>query len=276
MYGSYRFYIDKWPTELKAITVLKLVDMFATKLGTTYNKLIHTLYSPDQDTPIVHREFANDILGRNNFISSDFIPLFIGKYGEVSAPFVIATFECKPNSIYEHICIKVQLPYDSLPMIVSVDFDFNYTLNNLDINSIQMFLTHLYDMGYRVNNSFYHVYFKKNTATILDRGQIGSIITLKEKQILKYSVEHGNKNYLNNILDVFVSNSILSNVISDKARIEITKIVGENFVGMVAENFVFSIPSLKKITPHYDCKHFYTINKLRRIIRENQKNQGDD
>lgn len=267
MYGSYRFYIDKWPEVIQATSVLDIIDMFSAELGAPYTRLIHTLYSPDKNQPIVYDEYANDTYGRLAFTSSNFIPLFVGKDGEVTAPSVMATCDGNANLIYSFIRIEVQLPFNSIPMTLCVDFDCNYVTNPLSSNGISRFISRLHDMGYRVNNSFYHVYHKKNTATTLDGGQIGSIISLGDRQIIKKSVAHRSKNCVNHIMDVFGVNSILCNTISDGAKDKITNLVGEHHVGTVGENFIFSLPCLKTITPKYYIKQYYIVNKLRKIIK---------
>lgn len=267
MYGSYRFYVDKWPGIIQASSVLDIIDMFSVELRAPFNRLIHTLYSPDKNQPIVYNEYTNNIHDRANFCSSNFTPLLIGKYGEVTAPSVMATCNNNVDSIYSLIRIEVQLPINSIPMILSVDFDCNYVLNSISLNGYNRFISRLYAMGYRVNNSFYHVYNMKNTATTLDGGQIGSIVAFEDRQIIKKSVVHRSKNCVDHIMDVFGVNSILCNSISDGAKDKITNLVGEYFVDTVGENFIFSLPCLKTITPNYHFKQCHVVNKLRKIIK---------
>lgn len=266
MYGSYRFYIDKWPNEINANFVLNIIDMLSAELNAPFDQLVHTLYSNDQDKPIVYNEYTNDTKGRLAFSNFEFVALFTGKDGKVTAPSIEATCNDNKDSIYSLARIAVQLPFDVLPMMISVDFDCNYACNHGKLNNLKRLISKLEDFGCRVNNSFYHVYYRKNTATTLDGGQIGSIISIEDRQNIKQSIVHRKNNCVNCVMDVFGLNSILCSDISDRAKEEIVGFVGTGFVDVVAENFVFSVPSFGEITPNYRFKYYKIISRLRKML----------
>lgn len=265
MYGSLRIYIDKWDHDIGATSILDIINMFSLGLGAPFSRLIHVLYSPDEDRPKVYVEYTNDESGRNAFISSEFISEFTGKYGDVSAPSVKATCACDSNEVYSGISIEVQLPCGRSPMILRVDFDLNFISIPLELSTYTLLLSNLYSMGYRVNNSFFHVYRKRKTVVTLDGGQIGSFISFEEKRNIKQSIAHRKNGEINRIFDVFYINSIRRSQISKAARDSIIDIVGNNCTANVADNFVFSLPISTPISFHYRHTYSNIVKKLRMI-----------
>lgn len=243
MYGSYRFYIDRWPKKITASDVLDIFDMLGSALGASFTRIIHTLFSMDNDEPITNVEYTNDTHGREAFISSGIVLLFTSKFGEQFDSFFTATCNVAANKLYDCIYINVRLPFSSNPLIISIDYDNNYVSKDINFSRFIYIHNRLNDMGYRVNNAFHCKYHRKNTAACFDGGQIGSIVPLKEKRWIRRSVAHRQKRCTNCMIDLFEENSVLRDTLSDAAKEEIKNVVGDSSVSELAESFIFSIPT---------------------------------
>ena len=152
-------------------------------------------------------------------------------------------------------------------MIIRVDFDFSYATKPFTFKSFCFLLERLYHKGFRVNNSFYHVYRRRNTATTLDGGQIGSFSSLGDKRNIARAVAHRRKLSVNCIMDVFSINSVLCGSVSDNAKDRIAAIVGKHFVKTVADYFVFALPYQEAIDSIYYIQRYCKVNRLREIIK---------
>lgn len=267
MYGSFRFFIDRWPCDICATSVLEIIDLFSIRLGAPFSRLIHVLHNPDEDRPKVYIEYPNNESGRKSFVSNEFVSLFTGKYGDVSAPSVKATCDCSRNAVYSCISIEVQLPFKTTPMILRVDFDCSYIQNSLSLGTYALLLSNLHDLGFEVNNSFLHLYRKISTAITLDGGQVGSIISFDEKRNIKQAISHRKKGNMNCMMDVFSINSIRDNIISEKTQAKIADIVGCSSVANIAENFIFSLPVSDSIPKHYRSAHGNIVKRIRKMLR---------
>ena len=266
MYGSFRFYIDKRPDSIGAPIILEILDMISRELDAPYSRIIHVLYSPDEDRPKVYLEYENDENGRRLFETNHFIQVFTGKHGDVSSPLVRATCCCDPDKIYSGISIEVQLPCGSNPMILRVDFDCRYIQAPINLHTYSLLLFNLYNKGFIVNNAFLHVYRKKNTATTLDGGQIGTVVSLDERRNIKQAIAHRQKGNVGCALDVFYINSFHDSLIGEAERAEIARIVGNSFVTNVAENLVFSLPITDLRTNNYRKACGKVIRQLRKFL----------
>ena len=268
MHGSFRFYIDKWPDKIQTSSILDIFDMFSQKLGIPFSKYTYTLYDSKVDDPIIYVEYNNDEIARSEFLVRDLTPPFICKPGSFTAPIIQAADECDVLSIGAPIRVNIQLPSKLIPMVIRVDYDCNFLKKDADLLGMyKSFIKNLFIWGYSVNNSFLHLYLRQNTAFTLDCGQLGSWLSLEDKDNINKSLAHKTNGCVNCIMDVFMANSIRFDILQSETIRKITDVVGMEYTEIVSDNFMFALPIGNKISSYYRKRYFRLVFQLRKLLK---------
>lgn len=177
MYCSLRIYADKIADSISAQNILSLFDLFGSIFGWSYDYISYMLFDPDADYMLIDKSYTYDSRGKKDFSDTNINAVFVGKYGESSAPIITAS--CTENAVqlYSKHRIQIQYPISSEPYIIRVDYS-QKGAQKLTLKSYNYIIQLLCTCGFSVNNGIYHVYRNKNEATTLDGGQIGFCLGL--------------------------------------------------------------------------------------------------
>ena len=137
----------------------------------------------------------------------------------------------------------------------------------LTLESYNYIIQSLCDCGFIVNNGIYHVYRKKNEATTLDGGQIGSFLGLSERVNLKNHLKHRRVGCRDRAMGIYYANSVRTNSINKKAIEAIKDVVGSSNVILENNIFSFSLGNMINATPNYQIKRAIIIKELQNILR---------
>lgn len=265
MYGSFRFYIDKYPKTITAKMILDIFELFSVELGMQYKHIRYLLFEADNDKMRVNKKYSFNSDGKNEFLAESIIPLLIGKHGDLSAPFISAEDDCAPNELYKKSHVEIQFALYDMPLIICVDQEQS-VIQRPSLNNYSIIIQSLETRGFHVNNSFYHVYSQKNSVACFDCEQFGMLKSLYEHTLIKKSVQHSVHRRKNHIMDIFCSNSCSSELISENDIHIICDIVGMQNVIMINGIILFALSDLTEITPLYRIKYCKKIQKMRRLL----------
>lgn len=265
MYCSLRFYIDETPDLTKAQNILGIFELFENVFGISYDYVLYTLFDPDKDSIFVDEKYIYNTLGKTEFLNANILPLLVGKNGDYSAPFITASCNGKSTKIYSGICVQTQFPAYTKPFIIKVDYK-QKDAEKLTLQKYVFFVHALTAMGFRVNNCFYHVYSKKNEATTLDGGQVGSSIHYYGRQNLKKYLLHSREGCLNRFMDIYCFNSIRLDSIKNGMQEAIWDVVGNSNTMIVDGILSFALGDSNDLTPSYRIKYRFLLKKLRKLL----------
>ena len=265
MYCSLRYYIADTPSLTNPHTLLKLFEIFAHTSHIPYDFISYTLFDPDRDTTLIDETFLYKSTENTAFLATHIFPLVSGKDGDLSSPFICATCHTTPNQLYSKIRVQVQYPVYSLPLILRVDceeletFDFSF-------EKYIFLLKEITSLGFRVNNSFYHLYNEKKEAITLDGGQMGSLASPFQRENIDRFLIHRKADCLNRCMNIYCINSIQADLLSDNVLNKIRRIVGYDKV-IISDNIIsFALDDMKKISSTYRLKYRKTIKELKRLL----------
>lgn len=134
------------------------------------------------------------------------------------------------------------------------------------IESFEEIMTQLQENGFSINNSFCDVNYTFGGALSHQGGVQYDISNIIYSRNLNDFSEHTRHKYRNHITGVYGCNSVKTDVLSEKQRQLITDICGENNVGYVNNNFVFSVVSKDSFEPLYRITEWKKIKRIRKII----------
>ena len=120
MYCSLRIYADKIADSISAQNILSLFDLFGSIFGWSYDYISYMLFDPDADYMLIDKSYTYDSRGKKDFSDTNINAVFVGKYGESSAPIITAS--CTENAVqlYSKHRIQIQYPISSEPYITTL------------------------------------------------------------------------------------------------------------------------------------------------------------
>ncbi len=267
MYCSLRVYIDKVNRSVNAQNILDIFEVFEIVLCKSYDYISYILFDPDRDRTLIDEKYSYDSIGKNRFLNTDILPVFVGKSGDMSSPFIGAYCASKSTQLYSKIRVQIQFPDHTQPFVIRVDYEQKEE-EKLTLEKYAYLMKRISSIGFHVNNSFYHVYAKKGEVFTLDGGQCGSLLTYYERNNLKNSVMHRKAGCINRFMDIYCVNSICTEWLDVKTRQQIEDIVGSENTVFDAEIFSFSTGSLQNLTSRYRVRDQRVIRKLRHLLLE--------
>ena len=246
--------------------------MLENMLCKTYNHVSYLLFDPDNDRTLIDEKYSYDVVGKREFLNKDILPVVVGKSGDMSSPFIEASCESKPMQLYSKIRVQIRFPAYTQPFVICVDYEQKEE-EKLTLEKYASLMKKLSAIGFHVNNSFYHVYAKKNEAFTLDGGQSGSLLNHYERKNLKNSVMHRKAGCINRFMDIYCANSICTELLDEKTRQQIEDIVGSENTVYDTEVFSFSIGNMQNLTSAYRVRDQRVIKKLRWLLLGSNKNR---
>jgi len=279
MYYSFRFYIGKVDFLTDTNVIIQMFDLFAEKLGLAYDYIEYSARNPDGDNYIADAQFRYDPKGKANFAGFKLVPVYMGKTGDSTSPTITATCRCEDSELYSRCIVRCFFPLHdyNVPMIIRVDCQRKRE-EKITFQQYQELLSGLNELGYHVDNSFCHLYRRKNECATLDGGNVGLFCiftTWKERKNIRNCINHRMKGYLGHITDVFCANSIRRDYLDDSLIEKISSIVGAGNVATVGDSVVFSLSQMKKMSVDYQLRYHRRIGELREVIRHcNQSNKS--
>ena len=265
MYCSLRFYVDEISETVDSRLILQIFEVFSQMLQKKYDYIEHCILSSENDTITSHK-FLYDINGHNSFADYIITPMQIDNHGEIVAQTVSATCEHAWNLLYSNIYVSIRFPLDRNPMIIAVDYQ-NHS-KAMTFEQYASLISILQQLGFHINNSFYHIYNRMNTVTTLDRGQLGSFVSLADRKNIKNSVVHHMKNCIDHIMDIFCANSIPSRMLSNDTKQSIVQLLGNN-AKEIGDSYVFALPDVENLKTTYRIRHYTLIKKLQNLFKSN-------
>lgn len=273
MYCSLRYYVDTIPTDNLPEQVLHVFELFSSELEISYDHISYLLFNPDADEVLVNQVFSFDDSGKKEFAQLGIIQSVGENDRIISAPFIEACSNCRKEELYSKSRVQIQFPDYSNIMVIRVDYEQRYA-KKLCFSKYKNIVIGLCNLGFNVNNSFYHVYSRKNNAVTLDGGQIGSYIGLDGWQNKKDWLLHQKNHYMNHLMGVHCANSFPSSLITSQIKDAISKIVGGNNIDVVNGTVFFSLPNLASVTSAYRILSKLTIEKLTNLLVSAIQNQS--
>ena len=117
-----------------------------------------------------------------------------------------------------------------------------------------------------VENIFSVAYTKKNEATTLDGGQVGSFINYYERNNLQKFVLHHGEGCLNRFMDIYCFNSVRLDLLKPETIRAITDIVGDSNLTITDGVLSFALGSVDELSPNYRLTHHHTLRKLQKLL----------
>lgn len=265
MYCSLRVYVDKTSDLVSTKNILYLFQLFANTLGLSYDYISYTLFDPENDCMLIDEKYSYNLVGKKVFANANILPVVIGRYGDLSAPFITATCIGKSAQLYSAQRVQIQFPVSSEPFVIRVDYAQKAT-QKLTLETYNFLIQSLADIGFCVNNGFYHVYRNKNEAVTLDGGQIGSVIGCCGHVNLKNFLIHHKKGCCNRLMGIYCANSIRIDSLRRDSLEAIVNIVGSSNVILEDNICSFALGNMQKITPSYRIRYAIMLNKLQKIL----------
>ena len=273
MYCSFRFYIDISPELINSHRLLNVFELFSNVLGKKYDYISYMLFDPDKNDALIDKKYPYDLSGIDEFLNTTILHEVSGENGCLSAPFVRATCTGSATQIYSQICVEIQFPVYSCPLIIRVDYS-SHGAEKVTLKSYNYLIHSLLAMGFCVNNGFYHVYSQKNEAITLDGGQIGVLFSCCGRKNRRNYVKHHKEGFLDRFMGIYCVNSLINHALNEDIIKEIENLVGRCNV-IYGNNIVsFSLGNIERITPAYRIQYHYTINKIQKIIDQDGAGDG--
>jgi len=271
MYCYLDFYIDKTPKKITAHKVLQIFEMFSEELGLSYDRINYLLFNPDATGmgTTINKKYRYNQNGKEKFLKEEIIPLITGKYGDTSAPFINAYTYEKKDVFFHNTEVLICFSKNSFPFKISVIYK-RKDGRKISFQKYVNIIFKLKKIGFSVNNSFYHVYYRRNAVAPFIGMQIGSHSSVFEMLNRNNFFEHQKYNYLNHIMGIYCANSVVSNYLDEKTKQQIASYVGSNNVFETNDTFIFSLPNLERIKPIYRLKYIVLIYKLKRVIKKRE------
>ena len=265
MYCSLRFFVDQTPDLAKAQNILRIFEVAKSVLEIPFDYISYTLFDPDKDDLLIHEKYSYNTQEIAAFLDADILPTYLGKSGDFSAPFISATCNGKATQIYARIRVETQFPAYTQPFIIRVDYE-QKNAPKLTLEKYVFLIQALSTMGFRINNCFYHVYTKKNEATTLDGGQVGSFTNYYERNNLQKFVLHHGEGCLNRFMDIYCFNSVRLDLLKPETIRAITDIVGDSNLTITDGVLSFALGSVDELSPNYRLTHHHTLRKLQKLL----------
>ena len=274
MYGTIKFYIDKFPkNDLSQETVETMENISKLIWGgdvAFYHYLMFDPLAPDEI--LADKTFPNTIQGRETFCKTK-IPLYLTGLEDVETPSIIGKGGTDPWKAYEKYMIRFFYwntnPYQArqFRLTLTIHLDYSFVNKRISFSDYSELVGLLQKRGYHINNGYYHVYNHKNMCNSFD-GITGIFLSSADKRILKMGVLHNKARNENHVADVFFANTLPPAIISYEVRKEIENIVGSENVSNVGDHFNFSICDLSNAKPSdYYWKNKKKIKTLRKVLK---------
>lgn len=266
MYCSLRVYVDKISDSVSTQNILNLFELFSNTFGWSYDYITYMLFDPEKEGTLIDKKYSYDSVGKNGFLNANIVPLVTGQHGDLSAPFITAACIEEPPQLYSGHRVQIQFPISSELFVIRVDYEQKDT-QKLTLETYNFLIQSLAEVGFCVNNGFYHVYRNKNEAVTLDGGQIGSLISYCGYANLSNYLIHRQKDFRNRLMCIYCANSICTDSLGKDMLESIVNIVGSSNV--ILENNIcsFSLGNMQKSTPSYRIRYAVILIKLQRLFK---------
>lgn len=266
VYCSLRIYVDKISDSVSTQNILNLFELFSDTFGWSYDYITYMLFDPQKEGALIDKKYLYNSIEINDFLNTNIVPLFPEQHEDLPAPFITATRIEKPTQLYSEHRVEIQFPISSETFVIRVDYEHKDT-KKLTLELYNFIIQSLAEIGFCVNNGFYHVYRNKNEAVTLDGGQIGTWISYGGYVNLRNNLIHRQKNCRDRLMGIYCINSIRTDSLGEDTIESIVKIVGNSNV--ILENNIcsFSLGNMQRSTPSYRFRYAVILFKLQRLFK---------
>jgi len=227
-YYSIRIYIEKSPESINCCNLLNIADEISNLLSCDYDRLGYFLLHPDYDFKNLGREMINSHKNRKIFSGLEIPLLYYGKKDEnPSSPTISFDLKEKHSMCLPAYSVEFHYPIlETQCLYISIDVKASLLSKKISMADFVKIQEIIRNYGYEVNSAIMHYYWGNARRVILDGGEEG-FITINDWRIIDHGIKFCN-DWKDKLFDVFLMNSIKTDIISQEVKRKIIDIVGKN------------------------------------------------